>query len=129
MNHKVTWLSGIIRLKCPRCREGKMFPVGTLYSPTQFMKMKKSCSCCGLSFEPEPGYYFGAMFISYAFNTAYFVGVWIMLSLFSEKASLFMMLGVLCLVVIGLLPITFRLSRVLWISIFVGYDRAFRRMD
>lgn len=29
--------------------------------------MHKQCSACGQRFEPEPGFYYGAMFISYIF--------------------------------------------------------------
>jgi hypothetical protein len=99
-----------------------MFPAGTLYHPKKFMAMNKNCECCGQSFEPEPGYYFGAMFISYAFNTAFFIGVWWALLIVVDEISMPMMLGVLLFVVIGLLPLNFRWSRVLWINIFVRYQ-------
>lgn len=98
-----------------------MFPEGTLYSP-QFMTMNKNCSNCGQSFMPEPGYYFGAMFVSYALNTALFVAVWLGLTLLLEEVSTTMMVVTLILVVIALLPITFRMSRVLWIYIFIRYN-------
>lgn len=84
--------------------------------------MNASCPCCGQSFEPEAGYYFGAMFISYAFNTAFFVGVLVALRLLVGEISLLMMISALLLVVIGLLPLNFRWSRALWINIFVRYE-------
>jgi phage FluMu protein Com len=121
MKHRNSWFYGILTVKCPRCREGNMFPAGTLYHPKKFMQMNKNCECCGQSFEPEPGYYFGAMFISYAFNTAFFIGVWWALLIVVDEISMPMMLGVLLFVVIGLLPLNFRWSRVLWINIFVRY--------
>jgi uncharacterized protein (DUF983 family) len=121
MKHQDSWFYSILTVKCPRCREGNMFSAGTLYHPKKFMEMNKNCECCGQSFEPEPGYYFGAMFISYAFNTAFFIGVWWMLLFVVDEISMPMMLGVLLFVVIGLLPLTFRWSRVLWINIFVRY--------
>lgn len=31
-----------------------------------FIDMPKTCSHCGLNFIPEPGFYMGSMFISYA---------------------------------------------------------------
>jgi phage FluMu protein Com len=122
MKHKNSWLYSILTVKCPRCRKGNMFPTGTLYNPKKFMQMNKSCECCGQSFEPEPGYYFGAMFISYAFNTAFFIGVWWALLMVVDEISMLMMLSVLMFVVIGLLPLNFRWSRVLWINIFVRYQ-------
>lgn len=113
-------LSSMVSMRCPKCREGKMFPERTLYSG-RFMKMNDRCSCCGQSFNPEPSYYFGAMFISYALNTAYFVTVWLALLITLDQITVTLMIGVIVTLVIGLLPITFRLSRVLWIYIFIRY--------
>lgn len=114
-------LPGIITMRCPKCREGKMFPEGTLYS-THFMMMNNSCSCCGQSFMPEPGYYFGAMFVSYAINAAFFIAVWLGMHILMEEITTTAMVVSLLVVVFGLLPVTFRLSRVLWIYIFVRYE-------
>ncbi|MEP1093662.1 MAG: DUF983 domain-containing protein [Cyclobacteriaceae bacterium] len=86
--------------------------------------MKKKCSRCGQSFEPEPGYYFGAMFISYGINTVYFAAIWLLFAFLFEEFSTLMMVSTLSIVILGLLPITFRLSRVLWINIFVRYQGA-----
>ena len=113
--------AGILRMRCPKCREGRMFPEGTLYT-TKFMKMNDTCSCCGQSFMPEPAYYFGAMFVSYALNAAYFIAAWVVLLMFMETIPVSLMIGVIVSLVIALLPITFRLSRVLWIYIFVRYE-------
>jgi uncharacterized protein (DUF983 family) len=116
-------LAGIVSMRCPRCREGKMFPEGTLYS-SKFMNMNDRCSFCGQSFNPEPGYYFGAMFVSYGINAAFFIAVWVAMYFTMEEVSLTAMIMALLVVVFGLLPITFRLSRVLWIYLFVRYDRS-----
>ena len=72
---------------------------------------------------PEPGYYFGAMFVSYALNTALFIGLWLALTAFIENVSILLLVTVLSLAVLAFLPITFRLSRVLWIYIFVRFSR------
>lgn len=114
-------ISGMLNMRCPKCREGKMFPEHTLYS-RNFMKMNDRCSCCAQSFMPEPSFYFGAMFISYALNTGYFVTVWLALLILLEEITVSLMVGIIIVLVIGLLPITFRLSRVLWIYIFVRYQ-------
>lgn len=98
-----------------------MFPAHTLFS-TKFMKMNQACPCCGQSFMPEPGYYFGAMFVSYAINAGFFLVAWLILYLLVEELTITMMIISLLLVVFGLLPVTFRMSRVLWIHIFVRYE-------
>jgi uncharacterized protein (DUF983 family) len=120
MKSKKNLFAAILTMRCPRCRKGKMFPEATLFS-RHFMKMNEHCSCCGQSFMPEPGYYFGAMFVSYAINAGFFIAVWIAMYLFMDEVSLTAMIIALLVIVLGLLPITFRLSRVLWIYLFVRY--------
>lgn len=106
---------------CPRCHEGRMFPSGTLYDVRRFAKMNPSCDRCGQSFDPEPGFYFGAMLVSYAISTAIFVAVWIALAVLMDDVTLTMMIGVILVIVFGLLPINFRLSRSIWIHMMVRY--------
>lgn len=121
MSKRHSIVYSIITTKCPRCREGNMFPKGTLYS-TKFAKMNKSCPCCGQSFEPEPGYYFGAMFVSYAISTAIFLVALFVLNLLLEEITMLVVFVTVVGVVVGFLPIIFRLSRSLWINIFVRYE-------
>src|SRR6185312_4221531 len=117
MAFKESRLYSIVTITCPRCHEGKMFPPNTLFKFTKLSKMNEKCSCCGQPFSPEPGYYFGAMFVSYAINAAIFFATWVVLRFFVNEVTLTMMLIVLFVVVIGLLPFNFRLSRALWINI------------
>lgn len=111
----------ILTAKCPRCREGQMFPSGTLYSP-KFADMHANCACCGQTFEPEPGYYFGAMYVSFAFNVAIFLVSLFLLSQFVAEITMTMMMGTVVGVVVGSLPVIFRWSRALWINIFIHYE-------
>lgn len=114
-------LKSIYQCKCPRCHKGDMFLRGKLLSPTKFTIMNKSCSYCKQSFEPEPGYYFGAMFISYGINTALFIFAWIAISIVKPDYSLTLLLSLLGITVIIFLPFIYRISRSIWISIFVRY--------
>jgi len=53
--------------QCPRCRHGSIFK-----EPFDFSKpldMPEKCIHCGQRMEPEPGFYFGAMFISYIISS------------------------------------------------------------
>ncbi|WP_244554556.1 DUF983 domain-containing protein [Pontibacter indicus] len=84
--------------------------------------MHRNCPCCGQAFEPEPGFYYGAMYVSFAFNVAIFIVSLFILSQFVEKITLAMMIGVVAVVVVGLLPVIFRWSRSLYIHIFVRYE-------
>lgn len=115
-------LKSIYQCKCPRCHEGDMFLEGQFFNPAKFSVMNKNCSNCGQSFEPEPGYYFGAMFISYGINTALFISVWVALYLFEEDYSLTLLLTLLGVAAIVFLPFIYRTSRSVWIAIFVPFE-------
>ncbi|MFT2011115.1 DUF983 domain-containing protein [Pontibacter sp. 13R65] len=84
--------------------------------------MHKNCPCCGQAFEPEVGYYYGAMYVSFAFNVAIFLAGFFILYKLVEEVTVVMMMGLMAVTVVALLPIIFRLSRVLWINIFVRYE-------
>ena len=59
-------IKNIFTNKCPNCSKGKVFADKSFYFSMGFPKMNKTCSHCGFTFEKEPGFFFGAMFVSYA---------------------------------------------------------------
>ncbi|MFK8101062.1 MAG: DUF983 domain-containing protein [Saprospiraceae bacterium] len=107
-------------LKCPRCHEGDLFETGTFEFNKPF-EMPKSCAVCNQNFEPEPGFYYGAMFISYIFMGWFcigFVGILHWVLKWSIAASFITLIIVSLLMLVWL----FRTSRSVWININVGYD-------
>jgi uncharacterized protein (DUF983 family) len=108
----------ILESKCPKCRKGQMFmfPIGNI---TKFTKMHEYCSECELRFEVEPGFFFGAMYISYAFTVAILITTGIVLWIFNIT-SIVVFLGVTTSISVALLPIIFRYSRVLFLHLFGG---------
>lgn len=121
ISRKPSLFKSIFQCKCPRCRRGNMFLEGKLFNPTKFSAMNRTCSHCGQTFEPEPGYYFGAMFISYAINTALFISVWLGLDLFVDDYSITLLLTIMGISAIVFLPFIYRISRSIWIAIFIPY--------
>ncbi|HEX8547240.1 MAG TPA: DUF983 domain-containing protein, partial [Cytophagaceae bacterium] len=63
----------ILKLKCPRCHQGDIFANKNPFKFSTLSKIHKNCSCCGQDFEPEPGFYFGAMYVSYGLGVVYFL--------------------------------------------------------
>jgi hypothetical protein len=84
--------------------------------------MHPTCPHCKQSFDPEPGFYFGSMFVSYGINTALFLISWVVLLLIYPDYTLTLLLGILTAVVILSLPLSFRLSRSIWLALFVRFD-------
>ena len=124
-----TLFSSLFGLRCPRCRMGSLFQPGKLTKPGSLFTMHSNCPCCHLSFTPEPGFYFGAMFVSYGINTAQFIGAWVGLTLLYPDYSLALLLSILVAVVLLSLPFTFRLSRSIWLTLFVSYDPSYAKKE
>jgi uncharacterized protein (DUF983 family) len=110
----------IVNLKCPRCHEGDMFYTGS-FSFKRSFDMKERCDVCNEDLFPEPGFYYGAMFISYIF-TAWFCIFFVMFFHWvlgwSTMASFALLLAVVALCFVYF----FRLARSIWINLNVKYD-------
>lgn len=75
------------------------------------LKMNRTCPTCGQDFMPEPGFYFGAMYFSYAINVALMVTFGIAYEvLFSPDNTLITLASVFTPPLI-MAPWNFRISR------------------
>ena len=123
-------LASILSLRCPKCRTGQLFQSGKISRPGSLFTMHPACPHCKQSFEPEPGFYYGAMFVSYGINTALFLVFWVALLLIYPDYTLSLLLGILTAVVILSLPLSFRWSRSILLGLFVGfYPKAGNTLD
>ncbi len=124
---KGTKAYGTFNLKCPKCHEGDQFPTPT-FSFQKSFDMHDSCPCCGQDFMPEPGFYYGAMFISYIFMGWFCIGFvaffhWVMG--LSTGASFTLLIGVCAIFFVYI----FRLARSLWLNMNFKYDPEHGRSD
>ena len=105
--------SAILHMRCPRCREGRVFAAR--------FAMNDRCPVCGLLFMREPGYFTGAMYISYAL--ALFTIVLFTLLLWSV-AHLTIVKDVIWAVVLflPLAPAVTLFARILWIYLDQAVD-------
>jgi uncharacterized protein (DUF983 family) len=108
--------------KCPRCLEGDMFPDRNAYHLKQTANMHQRCPSCGLNFSPEPGYFYGAMYVSYAFTIAIGVALFLIDYLFFWNLGIAVFLIAFTVVLLSLAPYTFRTSRAIWLNFFHRYD-------
>lgn len=112
----------ILRLKCPRCHEGKMFLNPNPYNLKDVTKMHDACPVCNQDYVIEPGFYFGAAYVSYAINIALLISSFVVL-FFVLKVDGYWLYGGIVGIVVVLAPIIFRISRAGWINIFVHYQK------
>ena len=124
---KGTKLYSIFSNKCPKCQTGSFFKTNNPYNLKKFDKLNEECAYCEESFTREPGFYIGSMYVSYALSVAlmvvFFVGFVLILGLEME----YVLIGLVVAYVL-LIPVMFRLARLIWINIFVKYDPEKRKM-
>jgi uncharacterized protein (DUF983 family) len=116
-------LEAFIKAKCPRCRRGDIYSTPTYSFGGQ--KMHERCSHCGLHYEREPGYWYVAMFVSYAFNVAEMVTFAVGLHILTGSNSPWVYVAVLMGVIFLLSPFNYRYSRVAllyWLTPGLNYE-------
>lgn len=99
-----------LHAKCPRCRTGNMF-ANSMYG-FKAQKMNEYCPHCNLKFEREPGYFYVAMFVSYAMNVAQMVTLSMGTYMLTGSNSPWLYIAILLGVAFLLSPFNFRYSRV-----------------
>ncbi|MFN3489000.1 MAG: DUF983 domain-containing protein [Emticicia sp.] len=81
-----------------------------------------NCSHCGLRYEKEMGFFFGAMYVSYMLNIALFVtavvAYFVLLDQYLEGWAL---MTIYVLITALLVPVYYRLSRTIWLNFFDSY--------
>jgi uncharacterized protein (DUF983 family) len=96
---------------CPRCRQAAIFDHSKF---RVFGRMHRHCPVCGLKYEREPGYFLGAMYISYGLALP-LIGLLAIL-IYATTGWTWEKLFVAAMVVfLPLTPLLARVSRVLWI--------------
>lgn len=118
----------LLQLRCPRCHTGKLFSASAL-NVTQFAQMPAQCPACGQSFEPEPGFYFGSMYITFAFNVATFLVLGVLIYYLLGNPDTWVYVAIITGATVVLTPVILRYSRALMLYLFGGaqYNRNWQR--
>ena len=106
-------LKAMLLGRCPRCKQGSIFRPGLLGLAGA---MKDACAVCGLRFLREPGYFLGAMYVSYGLGVLTVLPVSVVLAIVFEWP----LAAVLTLMVVQTLvsvPLFLRFSRLLWLHL------------
>lgn len=107
----------ILKCKCPNCKKGKMYnQLGNILL-FRVPKMNTTCSQCNFKFEKETGFFFGAMFVSYALVVAEMVASVILFKFILDFSYInVFFLSIITAVLLSF--INFRVSRSIWIYMF-----------
>lgn len=112
-------LTAVLKCKCPQCRQGDVFS-HPAYNLLKFSRMNAQCSVCEVRLEPEPGFYQGAMYVSYGFSVIALIVMGILLYYTINPTSQWVYIGIITTTTLLLVPLNFRYSRIVYLYSFGG---------
>ena len=121
MLKKGSKLNSILTGSCPKSQNESMNSDKNPLHFTKVLKMNENCSHCGLKYQIEPSFFYGAMYVSYGLNVALGIAAFIVSFVFFG-ASIEESFLTIVITLIVLFPFVLRLSRNLYINMFVSYD-------
>ncbi len=114
-------LYSILTGTCPRCNEESMYLDKNPYHLGKIFKMHERCSACGLKYKMEPSFFYGAMYVSYGVGIAFAVATFIIAKLFLATTLLNTFIAIIGTLIV-FMPINMRVSRNIWINMFIKYN-------
>lgn len=122
-------LRSITTQKCPACQEGEFFVHPHGYRTSEVGTVLDKCPKCGQRYTIEPGFYFGAAYVSYALNVALMVSCAVAVYvLVPEPKALHYVFAILGFTFL-LFPGIFRFSRIIWATMFIPFGGEKRQFN
>ncbi len=121
MLKKGSKLNSILTGTCPRCQNESMYEDKNPLHFQKVLKMNDYCSHCGLKYQIEPSFFYGAMYVSYALNVGLGIVVFLITFLLLKLNLKTSFISIISSMII-LSPYVLRWSRNIYINMFVSYD-------
>jgi uncharacterized protein (DUF983 family) len=121
MLKKGSKLNSILTGSCPKCQNESMYVDKNPLHLGNVLKMNENCSHCGLKYQIEPSFFYGAMYVSYGLNVAVGIAAFIISHVFiglNLVNSFIAIIGTLVLT----FPLVLRWARNIYINMFISYD-------
>jgi len=109
-------IASVAKEKCPNCNQAKAFHKsgGLLHIPV----MKEECSECKYRFEREPGYFIGAMYVSYGLAILIGILTYVIAILIAPEMPLMWRVALVIASIFLFAKKNFKWSRLLYLYIF-----------
>ncbi len=114
-------LHSILKFKCPHCHEGAFFVDPNPYNLLKAGDVLEHCPVCERRYTPEPGFYYGAMYVAYGLAVGLFVSIYVAITVLLPTAEPWVAVTA---VLVGLLvfgPLFYALSKIIWANLFFSY--------
>jgi uncharacterized protein (DUF983 family) len=126
MLKKGSKLNSILTGSCPRCQNESMYLDKNPLHFSKILKMHEKCSHCGLKYQIEPSFFYGAMYVSYGLNVALGVAAFVISYLIFKSNLKIAFIAIIASNVV-LFPYVLRWSRNIYINLFVNYDKKYKK--
>ena len=123
MFKKGTKLYCILSGTYPKCHEESMYKNKNPYILSEALSMHETCNNCNTKYKIEPSFFYGAMYVSYGVGIAFAVAAFV-ISYFVFNASINYIFISIVATLIVFMPVIMRLSRNIWINLFMNYDKS-----
>jgi uncharacterized protein (DUF983 family) len=123
MFNKGSKLYGIITGVCPKCHEESMYTNKNPYIVTELFRMHEHCSNCKTKYKIEPSFFYGSMYVSYGVGIAIAAVAFVISFLFLESSLNVAIIAIIASQIV-FYPIIVRVSRNIWINIFMNFDKS-----
>ncbi|MFV5702336.1 DUF983 domain-containing protein [Flavobacterium sp. XS2P12] len=122
MLKKGSKLYSILTGTCPKCQNESMYLDKNPLHFNKILKMHENCSHCGLKYQIEPSFFYGAMYVSYGLNVAVGIAAFIISFLIFSSSLKVAFISIIASLIASF-PFVLRLSRNIYINMFVSYDQ------
>jgi uncharacterized protein (DUF983 family) len=114
-------LYSILTGNCPKCHQDYMYKNRNAYQLSQTLEMHERCRHCQSKYKIEPSFFYGSMYVSYGVGVAFSVVTFMLTFIVFESSLVFSFIAIVA-TLIGLMPVIMRLSRNIWINLFLDYQ-------
>lgn len=115
-------LYSILFGSCPKCHQESMYVNKNPYVLSEALKMHERCSHCNTKYKIEPSFFYGSMYVSYGVGIAFAVAAFIISNVIFDSSLITAFIAIV-LTLVGFMPIIMRLSRNIWINLFMSYNK------
>ena len=114
-------LYSILKGNCPKCHQDYMYKNRNAYQLSQTLEMHERCRHCQSKYKIEPSFFYGSMYVSYGVGVAFSVVTFMLTFIVFESSLVFSFIAIVA-TLIGFMPVIMRLSRNIWINLFMDYQ-------
>jgi len=111
----------IFRFKCPHCREGEFYVDRNPYHLSTVGDVLEACPVCQRKYTPEPGFYYGGMYVAYALAVATGTSIFVATLVLWPSASVGAKAGLVAVGLVVFAPWLYALSKTIWANLFIRY--------